>query len=524
MELFGFEINRKKAPKTEKSFVAPDSDGALESIQAGGYFGTYFDVEGVANNEAELIKRYRDISMMADVDSAIEDIINDTISNMDDEKPLTLNVDSLKQSAAVKKAIQAEFDNIVSLMDFNDKAQDYFRRWYVDGRIYFHKVIDTAKSKEGIKDVRYIDPRKIKKVRKVKKEKDANGVSVITDIEEHFIFDDKGLATKSGQYKAGNAQDKAVKITKDAITYCTSGLMDQDKQIPISYMHKAIRPANQLRMMENAVVIYRITRAPERRIFYIDVGNLPTGKAEQYLKDIMERYRNKLVYDAGTGEIRDDKKFMSMLEDFWLPRKEGGRGTEIQTLPGGANLGQIEDVEYFQRKLYQALNVPLSRLEQQSGLNFGRSAEITRDELKFTKFISKLRRRFSGIFHDLLKTQLVLKGIITEQDWIEIKEDLHYDFASDVYYTESKEQEILRSRIEVLNGVAPFMGQLYSKRYVQKNILRLTDDEISEIDAEISGADKDDHLVGDAAEAERDRQHQIAMSQGGAEEEQTDGE
>ena len=524
MELFGFEINKKKAPKTEKSFVAPDSDGALESIQAGGYFGTYFDVEGVANNEAELIKKYRDISMMADVDSAIEDIVNDTISNMDNEKPLALNTENLKMSATIKKAIQVEFDNIVSLMDFNDKAQDYFRRWYVDGRIYFHKVIDTAKPKEGIKDIRYIDPRKIKKVRKVNKEKDAAGVAVITGIEEHFIFDDKGLATKSGQYKAGNAQDKAVKISKDAIVYCTSGLMDMDKLIPVSYVHKAIRPANQLRMMENAVVIYRITRAPERRIFYIDVGNLPTGKAEQYLKDIMERYRNKLVYDAGTGEIRDDKKFMSMLEDFWLPRKEGGRGTEIQTLPGGQNLGQIEDVEYFQRKLYQALNVPLSRLEQQAGLNFGRSAEITRDELKFTKFISKLRRRFSGVFHDLLKTQLILKGVITEADWKEIKDDLMYDYASDVYYTESKEQEILRSRIEVLNGVAPFMGQLYSKRYVQTKILRLTDEEIETIDKEIGEADEGEHLVGDAAEAERDRQHQIAMSQDDEEQEQPNGE
>jgi len=521
MELFGFEINRKKALKTEKSFVAPDSDGALESIQAGGYFGTYFDVEGVANNEAELIKKYRDISMMADVDSAIEDIVNDSISNMDNEKPLGLNLENLKMSATIKKAIQVEFDNIVSLMDFNDKAQDYFRRWYVDGRIYFHKVIDTAKPKEGIKDIRYIDPRKIKKVRKVNKEKDKNGVALITNIDEHFIFDDKGLATKSGQYKAGNAQDKAIKISKDAITYCTSGLMDMDKLIPVSYVHKAIRPANQLRMMENAVVIYRITRAPERRIFYIDVGNLPTGKAEQYLKDIMERYRNKLVYDAGTGEIRDDKKFMSMLEDFWLPRKEGGRGTEIQTLPGGQNLGQIEDVEYFQRKLYQALNVPLSRLEQQAGLNFGRSAEITRDELKFTKFISKLRRRFSGVFHDLLKTQLVLKGVIAESEWDDIKDDLMYDYASDVYYTESKEQEILRSRIEVLNGVAPFMGQLYSKRYVQTKILRLTDEEIETIDKEIGEADEGEHLVGDAAEAERDRQHQIAMSQ---DEEQPNGE
>lgn len=513
MELFGYEITRKKAPKTEKSFVAPEADGALESINAGGYYGTYFDVEGVASTEAELIKRYRDISMMADVDSAIEDIVNDSISNMDDEKPVEIGLDKVKLSASVKKIIAQEFDQVISLLDFNNRAQDYFRRWYVDGRIYFHKVVDSAKTKDGLKDIRYIDPRKIKKVREVKKEKDANGVQVIKDINEYFVYDDKGITQKAGNYKPGNVSEKAIKISKDAIVYCPSGLVDQDKNIPLSYLHKAIRPANQLRMMENAVVIYRITRAPERRIFYIDVGNLPTGKAEQYLKDIMERYRNKLVYDAGTGEIRDDKKFMSMLEDFWLPRKEGGRGTEIQTLPGGQNLGQIEDVDYFQRKLYQSLNVPVSRLEQQSGLNFGRSAEITRDELKFTKFISKLRRRFSGIFDDLLKHQLILKGVLTEQDWEEIKDDVQYEFASDVYYTESKEQEILRSRIEVLNGVAPFMGQLFSKKYVQKNILRLSDDEIAEIDDEISAVPPEEHLVGDAAEAERDRQHQISMQQ-----------
>jgi len=513
MELFGYQINRKKAPVTEKSFVAPDSDGALDSINAGGYYGTYMDLDGKANTEAEAIKRYRDISMMADVDAAIEDIVNDSISNINDEKPVVLNVDKVQQSATVKKAIQIEFGNVIRMMDFNDKAQDYFRRWYVDGRIYFHKVIDTAKPKEGIKDIRYIDPRKIHKVRNVTKDKDAGGVNFIKEIQEYFIYNDRGIAAKAGQISAPNASDKAIKITKDAITYCTSGLIDQDKNMPLSYLHKAIRPANQLRMMENAVVIYRITRAPERRIFYIDVGNLPTGRAEQYLKDIMDRYRNKLVYDANTGEIRDDKKFMSMLEDFWLPRKEGGRGTEIQTLPGGQNLGQIEDVDYFQRKLYQSLNVPMSRLEQSGGMNFGKSAEITRDELKFTKFIGKLRRRFSCTFDDILKTQLVLKGVITEADWEDIKEQLQYNFASDVYYTESKEQEILRSRVEVLNGVAPYMGTLFSKSYVQKKILKLTDDEIADIDEEIAGKSAEDHLVGDSLEAHRNREHQIAMQQ-----------
>lgn len=484
MNLFGFTISRDKAPPTERSFVAPSDDGAVEAIRAGGYYGTYLDLDGIANTEGEMIKRYRDIALMADVDAAIEDIVNDSISNLDDEPPLSIDVDSLVLSDSVKRQIREEFKNVLLLLDFKNRAQDYFRRWYIDGRIYFHKVIDTANPKKGIRDIRYIDPRKISKIREVKKDKNEQGVNFVTEVEEFFIFNDKGVTSKPGEYKAPS-NDSALKITKDAITYAPSGLTDQDKGLALSYLHKAIRPANQLRMMENAVVIYRITRAPERRIFYVDVGNLPTVKAEQYLKDIMDRYRNKLVYDSQTGEVRDDKKFMSMLEDFWLPRREGGTGTSIDTLPGGQNLGQIEDVVYFQKKLYQSLNVPVSRLEQQAGLNFGRAAEINRDELKFTKFISKLRRRFSALFEDLLKTQLILKNIITEEDWKKIKDDIIYKFASDAYYTESKDQEILKSRIEVLGGVAPFIGTLYSKTYVQKSILRLTDEEISEIDKDI---------------------------------------
>ena len=486
MEIFGFEITRKKPAATERSFVAPSDEGAIEQIRTGGYYGTYFDVEGVTNTEESLIKRYREISMMADVDSAIQDIVDESIANLDDEKPVEIDTDNLNQSAKVKQAIQEEFYTVLKLFDFNRRAQDYYRRWYIDGRIYFHKVIDTAKPKQGITDIRYIDPRKIRLVREVKKDKDPKTqVNFVKEVKEFFIYDEKGLATKPGQYKVGE-NSKALKITKDAVAYCPSGLVDQDKNLSLSYLHKAIRPANQLRMMENAVVIYRITRAPERRIFYVDTGNLPKLKAEQYLKDIMDRYRNKLVYDANTGEIRDDKKFMSMLEDFWMPRREGGRGTEIQTLPGGQNLGEMADVEYFQRKLYQSLNVPVSRLEQQAGLNFGRSAEISRDELKFTKFINKLRKRFSALFDDLLKTQLILKGIITEDDWNEIKDNIHYRFASDAYYAESKDQEILRSRIEVLNGMAQYVGQYYSKEYVQKEILRLSDDQISQIDKEIN--------------------------------------
>ena len=488
MELFGFEITRKRDPRSAQSFVAPDDDGAIDAIRGGGYYGTYFDVEGVANTEEQLIKRYRDISMYADVDQAIEDIVNDAVSNLDDEKPVIVNVDNINVSATVKKAIADEFVNVLALLDFNNRAQDYFRRWYIDGRIYFHKVVDKANPKKGLYDVRYIDPRKIKKVRDVKKEKDPKtGVEMIKEVKEYFIYDDKGIASKPGQYKAGSQNDKALKINKDAVTFVSSGLLDQDKNIPLSYLHKAIRPANQLRMMENAVVIYRITRAPERRVFYVDTGNLPTMKAEQYLKDIMNRYRNKLVYDGTTGEIRDDKKFMSMLEDFWMPRREGGRGTEIQTLPGGNNLGETADVEFFQRKLYQALGVPMSRLEAQTGLNFGRSAEISRDELKFAKFLAKLRRRFSALFDDLLKTQLILKGIIAEDDWSDIRDTIEYKFATDAYYAESKEQEILRSRIEVLNGMSQYIGQFFSKEYVQKEILRMTDEEISLVNRQIEG-------------------------------------
>ena len=484
MNIFGFNISREKPPETEKSFVAPSDEGGIESIRAGGHYGTYLDLEGVAKNEAELIKRYRDISMMADVDTAIQDIIDDAIANQSDEDPVTLITDNLKVSDSVKKQIRDEFENITEMLDFKNRSHDYFRRWYVDGRLYFHKVIDTANPKKGIRDIRYIDPRKITKVKEVHKEKNEQGVQFVKNIEEFYLFNDKGLASRPGQYKA-ETNDSALKITKDAITHVPSGLVDQDKNSSLSYLHKAIRPANQLRMMENAVVIYRITRAPERRIFYVDVGNLPTNKAEQYLKDIMDRYRNKLVYDANTGEVRDDKKFMSMLEDFWLPRREGSSGTSIDTLPAGQNLGQIEDVIYFQKKLYQSLNIPVSRLEQQGGLNFGRSAEINRDELKFSKFVSRLRRKFGVMFDDLLNTQLILKNIITEEDWKNIKDDLMYDFAQDAYYTESKNQELLRSRVEVLNGMSSYIGTLFSKAYVQKKVLMLTDEEIETIETDL---------------------------------------
>jgi hypothetical protein len=482
MEIFGYKVEKSKAAPTEKSFVPPTDDGGSDVIKAGGYFGTYLDLEGTANTEAELIKKYRDIAFMADVDSAIDDIVNDSISNLDDERPVEINLDNVKLSDPIKKKIEQEFETILDLLEFNLRAQDYYRRWYIDGRIYFHKVIDTSKPKEGITDIRFIDPRKIKKVREIFKEKDEkSGVEFIKKIEEYFVYNERGIVLDKAQ-TASPGSAATMRVTRDAICYVPSGLSDQDKNIPLSYLHKAIRPANQLRMMENAAVIYRISRAPERRVFYVDVGNLPKIKAEQYLAGIMNQYRNKLVYDGNTGEIRDDKKFMSMLEDFWLPRREGGRGTQIETLPGGQSLGEIGDIDYFQKKLFQSLNVPISRMQQQSGLNFGRAAEINRDEWKFTKFIAKLRRRFSLLFDDLLKTQLILKGIITEADWNLIKNNIEYKYATDAYYTESKEQQIIQSRVEILNGMANYIGTLYSKEYVQKNILKLTDDDIAQIE------------------------------------------
>ena len=485
MQIFGYKIERSTASQTEKSFVAPTDDGGVETIRAGGYYGTYIDIDGTANNEIELIRKYREISMMADIDTAIDDIVNDSIANLDDEAPVKIDLDEVELSKNIKKMVQDEFQLLLNMLDFNLRAQDYFRHWYIDGRLFFHKVVDTANLKKGLADIRYIDPRKIKKMREILKEKDTKtGVEFIKEIKEYFIYNERGLVPNKTFTPAASISSTAgatMRIEKDSICFVPSGLKDMDRNMPLSFLHKAIRPANQLRMMENAAVIYRITRAPERRVFYVDVGNLPKIKAEQYLKGIMNQYRNKVVYDSQTGEIRDDKKFMSMLEDFWLPRREGGRGTQIETLPGGQGLGEMGDIEYFQRKLYQALNVPMSRLEQQTGLNFGRAAEINRDEWKFTKFISKLRRRFTLLFDDLLKTQLILKGIITEADWEKMRYDIKYVFATDAFYTESKEQQILQSRVEILQGVAPFIGTMYSREYVQDKILKLSDDEIEEI-------------------------------------------
>ena len=482
MEIFGYSISRKEPARTEKSIVPPSEDGAVDSYKASGYYGTYLDLEGGAKTEVELIKKYRDLSLNADVDMAIEDIINAGISSFESDEPVKLNLQDVAVSDKIKKNIEQEFKFIGRKLNFRNKAHDYFRRWYIDGRLYFHKVIDTSNPKQGITDIRYIDPRKIRKIRDVQKEKDPKtGVEFIKKIEEYYLFNDKGIGT----LRNATIPTQGLRITKDAIAFCPSGLVDMDTNMVLSFLHKAIKPANQLRMMENALVIYRLARAPERRIFYIDVGNLPKIKAEQYLKDIMNRYRNKLVYDADSGELRDDKKYMSMLEDFWLPRREGGKGTQIETLPGGNNLGEIADIEYFQRKLYEALNVPISRLEQQSGLNFGRAAEISRDELKFAKFVNKLQNKFATLFLDLLKTQLLLKNIITEQDWEDIRYDIKFIFEQDAYYAESKRQEMVRSRAEILAQLDPYVDKYFSKEYLQTQIMQFTENEIAEMEKQI---------------------------------------
>jgi hypothetical protein len=488
LNLFGFRITKPKKEQgvASQGFVTPVPEDGSTTVSAGGYFGTYVDLDATSKTESELITRYRQIAMLPECDMAINDIVTDAIANLDNEPPVEIDVDDIESSPKLKNAITNEFKEILKLLDFNAKAHDIFRRWYIDGRIYYQKIVDKTNLKRGIVEMRFIDPRKIKKVRDIKKDKLPNGVEVIKTIDEYFLYNDKGI---NYNVAFGTSQNttagSGIKISPDAISYCHSGLIDIDKNIVIGYLHKAIKPANQLKMMEDAVVIYRLSRAPERRIFYIDVGNLPKLKAEQYLKDIMARYRNKIVYDSSTGEIRDDRKFMSMLEDFWLPRREGGRGTEITTLPGGENLGEMDDVNYFQNKLYQSLNVPVSRLQPSTGINFGRQVEVTRDELKFAKFISRLRNKFSDLFRDLLKTQLLLKGIIVDQDWDVIKDQIYFKYTDDEYFSEAKEFEILRNRIDLLNQMTPYVGLYFSQEYVKKTVLKLSEDDMEEMEQQI---------------------------------------
>ena len=482
-ELFGFTINRvKKDTGGEQVFTTPTPDDGAIDIAGGGFFGQILDTDGREKTELDLIRRYRDIAQQPECDSAIEDIINEAVSFDEVSESVTLRTDRMPYPEKIKRAIRKEFQEVLSLLDFDEKGHDVMRRWYVDGRIFYHKVIDSKNPKRGIVDLRYIDPTKIKKARQVKKDKDVKtGVDMIKKIDEYYIYNEKGLF--SAGYGGAN---QGLKIAADAIAYCPSGVIDQNGGKVLSYLHKAIKPVNQLRMIEDAMVIYRISSAPERRIFYIDVGNLPKVKAEQYLKDVMNRYRNKLVYDASTGEIRDDRNHMSMLEDFWLPRREGGRGTEIDTLSGGANLGEIEDIEYFRQKLYRSLNVPISRLEAENNFSLGRTTEITRDELKFTKFIQKIRKKFTVLFSDILKTQLILKGVISLEDWDSMKEHIQYDFLKDGHFSELKDAELLRDRIDALDSIQSYIGTFFSKEYVLKNVLRMNDSEIDDMRDQIA--------------------------------------
>ena len=489
-ELFGFKITRKK--DEGESFTLPSSDDGTIEVAGGGFYSQTLDVDGRDKTENDLIRRYRDIAIQPECDSAIEDIVSEGIASNEYDAPVALRLDRLEYSSKVKKRINEEFDRVLQLLDFNIKGHDIFRRWYVDGRIYYHKVIDKKEPRKGIKELRYIDPRKIKKVREVIKDRPdpVTGIDKQKQTLEYYLYNEKVVDNSA-------TPQSALKITTDSIAFCPSGLVDQTKGSVLSYLHKAIKPVNQLRMIEDALVIYRISRAPERRIFYIDVGNLPKIKAEQYLKDVMSRYRNKLVYDASTGEIRDDRNHMSMLEDFWLPRREGGRGTEITTLPGGSNLGEIEDIVYFQRKLYRSLNVPMSRIEAEQNFSIGRSTEITRDELKFSKFVQRLRKKFSALFHDVLRTQLVLTGVIAEEEWDKIKEHIQYDFLQDGHFAELRDAEILRERIDMLGQVEPYVGNFFSKSWVRKNILHQTQQEIEEIETEIEeegGGEEEDNF------------------------------
>jgi len=499
-KLFGFSIDSsEEKSKSIVSPVPPNNEDGVDNFIASGFYGQYVDIEGVYRTEHDLIKRYREMALHPECDNAIEDVVNEAIISDLYDSPVEIELSNLNASDKIKNIIRNEFRYIKELLDFDKKSHEIFRNWYVDGRLYYHKVIDLKKPEQGIQELRYIDPMKMRFIRQEKKVDKKQQIDLgrvneesktfYPEIEEYFIYTPKpnyplGMVSGSGG-------QKGVRIAKDSITYCTSGLVDRNKGTVLSYLHKAIKSLNQLRMIEDSLVIYRLSRAPERRIFYIDVGNLPKVKAEQYLRDVMSRYRNKLVYDASTGEVRDDRKFMSMLEDFWLPRREGGRGTEITTLPGGQNLGELADIEYFQKKLYRALGVPESRIANDGGFNLGRSSEILRDELKFTKFVGRLRKRFAQIFNDMLKTQLILKNVVTPEDWEYMSDHIQYDFMYDNQFSELKESELMSERLGLLATMEPYIGKYFSVDYVRRKVLKQTDNEIIEIDEQIEKEIKD---------------------------------
>ena len=498
-KLFGFKLPAVSKDDKSKAVVSPipsNEEDKSDFYISSGFYGQYVDIEGVYKNEQDLVRRYREMCLHPECDSAIEDVVNEAIVSDLDDSPVEVELSNLDASDKLKEIIRTEFKHIKKLLGFDRKCHEIFRTWYIDGRVYYHKVIDLKKPQEGIQEVRYIDPLKIRLIRKQEQLGPNFQSPIITDkqndikayetpkIEEYYLYD-PSAASKSAGYMPTRGNNKTIKIAKDAITYCTSGLVDRNKQTVLSYLHKAIKSLNQLRMVEDSLVIYRLSRAPERRIFYIDVGNLPKIKAEQYLRDVMNRYRNKLVYNADTGEIRDDRKYMAMLEDFWLPRREGGRGTEITTLPGGQNLGELTDIEYFQSKLYKSLNVPSSRLDSQGGFNLGRSSEILRDELKFTKFVGRLRKRFSQVFMDMLKTQLFLKNIITPDDWEELSDHIQFDFLYDNHFSDLKANELLQEQLGVVAAMEPYMGKYFSAHYVRTKVLKQTEDDIKDLDREM---------------------------------------
>lgn len=511
MELFGFEIKRRinrGEDETEeqesniKSFVPPVSDEGVTTVSAGGYFGQYYDIDGMdgGNTDREMIFKYRAAAEQPETDNAIDDIINEAITASNVGTPMSLNLDDLEFEEELKRKILNEFDTVCNLFKIQEFGSDYFRKWYVDGRIYFHIVIDSNNPKEGIKDLRYVDPVNMRKVREVKKEVDKlTGVTVEENAEEYFVYSED--ATTNHISSSASADTiSGIKVAPEAILYQTSGLMDSSRSKVLSHLHKSIKIINQLRMLEDALVIYRISRAPERRIFYIDVGNLPKGKAEEYVRNMMSQYRNKIVYDASSGEVRDDRRHKSMLEDFFLPRREGGRGTEITTLPGGENLGQIDDILFFQKKLYKSLNVPLSRLDAESGFQVGRATEINREEVKFNKFIQRLRKRFSSLLIDALRTQLILKGVINEDDWQGISESIYVDFLKDNYFAELKEFEIMRDRFDMMSQAESLVEQgYYSKEWARKKILGQDDQEIDMIDKQIADEKAEGEGEGDEA-------------------------
>jgi hypothetical protein len=475
MQIFGFEIARKKEPQQLTVITPQNDDGSTTVNSAAGYYAQVINLEATIKSENDLIRRYREVAQYSDCDSAIDDIVNEAIVSDEEHAPVKLLLDEVKLSSSIKKKIEEEFKNVFKLLKFDSRGHDIFRSWYIDGRLYYQILVDEKNPRDGIVELRQVDPRKIRKIKNIEKQKNENGVEVIKKVEEYYIYNDKGITENSIQ---------GVRLPLDSVIYTGSGLVDANTGLMMSHLHKSIKIVNQLKMMEDALVIYRISRAPERRIFYVDVGNLPKIKAEQYVNDLMNKFRNKIVYDATTGEVRDDRKHMSMMEDFWMPRREGGKGTEITTLPGGQTLGQIEDIEYFQNKLYQSLNVPSTRLQKTDGFNLGRSSEITRDEIKFTKFVQRIRKKFAQLFLDALKIQLILKGVMTLDDWDEIVQDIRFDFLRDNHFSEIKEAEIMQGRLNILQTLDPFVGKYYSPSYVKKNILKLTDAEIEEIDAE----------------------------------------